>query len=69
MEDLPGMFSTINEDLVAMMDECLQTLWAKLEADQRRTCEITFYEFRACWAPEFFREEGDHCDYVMDHRD
>lgn len=53
LEDLPRMFDTIKDELVAMMDERFRTIQSDLEASRPRTREVTFCEFCARGAPDF----------------
>lgn len=58
LEDLQGMFGTIKDELVVMIDERLRTFRAEVGAGHPKTREISFWEFRVYGATEFFGKES-----------
>lgn len=50
----PMVFGTIKEGIMGLLDERLGDFWAEIAAVQLGAWTLSFREFKACGAPEFF---------------
>lgn len=53
-EDEYGLISSLRDQLISMMDECLRVLQTGLEANFLKVWELSFKEFDAYGTPYFF---------------